>query len=227
MNYESDELKPTFMETDLNKRKKEIAYAKSTQKRTPINIKKQEKKRHSKKQLIAAIAVAVVLSSVSSFATTKVSNFVEQMEIDDTVDKACSNYRALIKDAVNTSSIKEKIQVGWDQHTADGKIVDYDRGEIASKIKDFIKTKEERDIAIYTLYDTYGKVTVEPALNNITNDTITYFSKDDNTNYEGLNDYINDLGYKTLEEYEEKMREKIVAKYNYEKLNETNTIGGK
>lgn len=217
---------PDFLFKNKNNYKTENSCNKSIQKRNPTSIKKTRKKRYSKKQLIAAIAAAIVISStVSSISTTKVSNFVEQMEIDNTLEKACNDYLKIVNSAVNDAAIYEKLELGPD-HYAKGKIVNYDKSEIAEKIKEETNSKEERDYVIFTLYKKYGKDTSSAALNGITNGTVTHLEKDNNTNYEDLNDYINDLGYKTLEEYEDKMTEKIVNKYKYD-LENNNNYGGK
>lgn len=207
----------------------EKSYKKSTEERRPTSQANIKRKKYTKKQCITAIIAAAVIAATavaSSAITINVNNLIEQSEKEDTLNMACSDYLKMINHAMDEAAIKETTETGYNQVTY-GKIVDYDESIIASEIKSSTNSNEERDIAIFTLYKKYGKTTGNAALNDITTKTVTHFAKDDGTNYEGLDDYINDLGYKNKDEYEEKMSNKIIVRYNYRQEYGNNEYGGK
>ena len=208
---------------DKNGRSKNNIYEKSTTKREEVRVNSIKKKKYSKKQLITAIVASIVLSaSLTSALTTSVSNFIEQSEIDDTLDKALENYQDSIDFIVRNAAIRETLPT---PNKAYGPVVNYDGSEIADQINNKYKTEKEQDIAVFTLYNSYGKA-VDPACNGITNNTVKHLTiGDSDTCYKSFDDYLNKKGFESIDDYEERMREFITSEYKY---NQTlDNVGGK
>ena len=102
-----------------------------------------------------------------------------------------------------------------------GPIVNYDGQKIANQIEDKYKTEKEKDIAIFTLYNSYGKAG-DPACNEITNNTVKHLS---NKEYKNLDEYLSKKGFTNLEDYENRMRDLISTEYKYNE--NLNISGGK
>ena len=207
---------------DENGRAKNNISEKSTNKQISTPVANIKKKKYRKNQLIAAVVAAIVLStSLTATITTSVSNFIEQSEIEDNVDKALIDYQNNIDFIVKNSAIRQTLPT---PNHAFGPIVDYDGLRIAEQINDKYKTEKEKDIAVFTLYNSYGKAS-DPACNGITNKTVKHLISNDNNYYDSFNDYIKQKGFESKEDYENQMKDFISNEYKYNQS--LDNIGGK
>ena len=208
---------------DENGRSKHRVSEKSLVKREQQpNIKNTKKKKYTKKQLITAIVASVVISTtLTSTVTNSVSNFIDQMEEDNTLDKALESYQSKIDEIMRNCEIREKLDT---PNEAYGRVVNYEAENIAALIDKEFTTQKEKDIAIYTLYNSYGK-SADSSCNNITSKTVSNLNSELGENYENLDDYLFKKGFQTEDEYDQKMRNFIVDEYKYNKSKDL--AGGK
>lgn len=161
-------------------------------------------KRHAKAMVIGGlIAGAVAATSITIPATLQVKDAIEDYNDNNTVKDATKDIRMLLD-----ATVKEATYAKPDPTK---NFILYDQ------IADFINTCSDKDVAIYTLYSTYGQMEGSPIYNKITDKTIKHLKNENGEYYEGLTDYIDQLGAKDFDEYEDMMRTKIIYQYEHGK----------
>jgi len=219
-NYRINEDLINILFDENDKSRVKISEKSLTNRNEKIETKNFKKKKYTKKQLLTAIVTSVVLSaSLGSIATHSIDSFIETQEQEDTLTKALDEYQSKIDSIVDASSIRETLST---PNHALGPIVNYDSGAIAMLIEKDFTTEKEKDIAIYTLYNSYGK-SGDSACTGITSNTIRHLNSEEK--YIGLEDYVEKKGFKNLEDYDKKMKDYIINEYNFNKSE--NLVGGK
>ena len=153
------------------------------------------------KALVVCGVIAAATASITIPTTLDIKNAIDDYKEDEALKKATNDIKkeldVIIKDAT------------YLKPDAKNNFIVYE------EIADYINNCADKDKAIFTLYNTYGQKEGAPIYNGITDKTIKCLKNSNGERYDGLDDYIQELGVKDLNEYEEMMTAKVLYEYKY------------
>lgn len=151
--------------------------------------------------IVVCGVIAAATTSIAITATAEAKGVIDEYKEDKEVKKA-------------TTDVKKELDVIIKEATY-LKPDDKNSFIVYEEIADYINNCADKDKAIFTLYNTYGQKEGAPIYNGITDKTIKCLKNSNGERYDGLDDYIQELGVKDLNEYEEMMTAKVLYEYKY------------
>lgn len=196
MNY-LDELE-NFQKTE----KEEYQREKSIRERKFANNRKKEKiaKKNFFRAGLVALGIGVGVGAASlNYFNSKKEEYNNKKIVSEETSEELDSLRDIVKSATH--------------RTSDNTGVWLDYGEIGS----YINKQEDKDIAIYTLLNSYGSSS-DPKYNGITNESLRYVTDTNGNNYTGLDDYLSKKGVNDINDYKKQMESKILAEHELGEL---------